>query len=100
MSLGNNLISIATDGAAVLTGKTTGLIAKLKLDFPKIHSIHCLAHRLELAVHDSLKEVAGCNHFEFFISKLYAPYHHSAKNARLLEEEAADLNMQNFGLGR
>ena len=63
--LGSNLISIATDGAAVLTGKTTGLIAKLKHDLPNIHSIHCLAHRLELAVHDSLKEVAGCNHPSF-----------------------------------
>jgi len=53
--------------SSVLTGKSTGVSARLKRDFPKLH---CLAHRLELAVHDSLKVVAGCNHFEFFIAKL------------------------------
>lgn len=98
--LGKHLISIATDGASVLTGKTTGVIARLKCNFPNIQSIHCLAHRLELAVHDSLREVAGCNHFEFFISKLYSLYHQSAKNARLLEDAAADLNMQILRIGQ
>ncbi len=59
-----------------------------------------LGHRLELAVHDSLKVVAGCNHFEFFIAKLYSLYHQSAKNVRLLEEAAADLNMQILRIGQ
>ncbi|RXN03547.1 E3 SUMO-protein ligase KIAA1586-like [Labeo rohita] len=86
--LGKNLICIATDGAAVLTGRVGGLVTKLKQDFPKVQSIHCLAHRLELAVKDSLKEVAGCNQFEFFISKLYTLYNQSSKNARLLQEAA------------
>ena len=31
--LGKNLISIANDGASVLTGKITGVIARLKHDF-------------------------------------------------------------------
>ncbi|XP_063730111.1 E3 SUMO-protein ligase KIAA1586-like [Eleginops maclovinus] len=98
--LSNNLISIATDGASVLTGKNSGVIARLKQDFPKIQSIHCLCHRLELAVHDSLKLVAGCNHFEIFVSKLYSLYNQSAKNARLLEEAAAELNMQLLKIGQ
>ncbi|RXN13585.1 macrophage mannose receptor 1-like protein [Labeo rohita] len=89
--LGKNLICIATDGAAVLTGRVGGLVTKLKQDFPKVQSIHCLAHRLELAVKDSLKEVAGCNQFEFFISKLYTLYNQSSKNARLLQEAATAL---------
>ncbi|KAK1890660.1 E3 SUMO-protein ligase KIAA1586 [Dissostichus eleginoides] len=95
-----NLISIATDGASVLTGKNSGVIARLKQDFPKIQSIHCLCHRLELAVHDSLKLVAGCNHFEIFVSKLYTLYNQSAKNVRLLEEAAAELNMQLLKIGQ
>ena len=44
--------------------------------------------------------VAGCNHFEFFIAKLYSLYHQSAKNVRLLEEAAADLNMQILKIGQ
>ncbi|KAK1900894.1 E3 SUMO-protein ligase KIAA1586 [Dissostichus eleginoides] len=95
-----NLISIATDGASVLTGKNCEVIARLKQDFPKIQSIHCLCHRLELAVHDSLKRVAGCNHFEIFVSKLYTLYNQSAKNVRLLEEAAAELNMQLLKIGQ
>ncbi|XP_062376891.1 E3 SUMO-protein ligase KIAA1586-like [Sardina pilchardus] len=96
----NNLISIATDGASVLTGKRSGVITRLKQDFPKIQSIHCLCHRLELAVHDSLKLVAGCNHFEIFVSKLYTLYNQSAKNVRLLEEAAEELNVQLLKIGQ
>lgn len=64
--LRKNLISIATDGAAVLTWRQTGLIGRLKQDFPRLQAVHCLTHHLELA----LKVVAGCNHLEFFLSKL------------------------------
>ncbi|KAK0142236.1 E3 SUMO-protein ligase KIAA1586 [Merluccius polli] len=96
----NNLISIATDGASVLTGKRSGVITRLKQDFPKMQSIHCLCHRLELAVHDSLKLVAGCNHFEIFVSKLYTLYNQSAKNVRLLKEAAEELNVQLLKIGQ
>ncbi len=75
-------------------------VTKLKQDFPKVQSIHCLAHRLELAVKDSLREVAGCNQFGFFISKLYSPYNQSEKNARLLQEAAAALNIQILKIGQ
>lgn len=81
--LKNHLIGIATDGAAVMTGKDSGLFVRLKKDFPSLKSVHCLAHKLELAVHDSLQCVTGCNHFEHFISKLYTMNHQSTKNAQL-----------------
>ncbi|XP_076829454.1 E3 SUMO-protein ligase KIAA1586-like, partial [Brachyhypopomus gauderio] len=77
-----------------------GVIAKLKHDFPNVKFIHCIAHRLELAVHDSLKSVCGCNHFEMFISKLYSLFHQSHKTARLLQEAADDLNIQILKIGQ
>ncbi|XP_062260281.1 E3 SUMO-protein ligase KIAA1586-like [Platichthys flesus] len=98
--LKRNFISIATDGAAVLTGRHTGLIQKLQQDFPKLQGVHCLAHRLELAVTDSLKVVSGCNHFEIFISKLHSLYHQSTKNAKELEKAAVELNMQILKIGK
>uniref|UniRef100_A0A6Q2YYZ8 DUF4371 domain-containing protein n=1 Tax=Esox lucius TaxID=8010 RepID=A0A6Q2YYZ8_ESOLU len=98
--LKNHLISIATDGAAVMTGKDSGLIARLKKDFPSLKSVHCLAHKLELAVHDSLKCVTGCNHFEHFISKLYTMYHQSTKNARLLSEAASAVHISLLKIGK
>ncbi|XP_056091376.1 E3 SUMO-protein ligase KIAA1586-like [Rhinichthys klamathensis goyatoka] len=98
--LKTHLISIATDGAAVLTGKASGLVVRLKERFPNVQSVHCLAHRLELAVKDALKEVAGTNQFEFFISKLYSLYNQSTRNARLLREAAAELNVEILKIGQ
>lgn len=97
--LQKNLISIATDGASVLTGCKSGVIARFKTEFPKLKSIHCMAHRLELAVHDSLKSLAACNHFEIFISKLYSLFNQSHKLARLLQEVADELNVQILKIG-
>lgn len=82
--LHKNLISIATGGASVLTGCKSGVITRFKSEFPKLKSIHCMAHRLELAVHDSIKSLTACNHFEIFISKLYGLFNQSHKLARLL----------------
>ena len=98
--LKTHLISIATDGAAVLTGKNSGLVVRLKEKFPNVQSVHCLAHRLELAVKDALKEVAGTNQFETFISKLYSLYNQSTRNARLLREAAAELDMEIQKIGQ
>ena len=98
--LKTHLISIATDGTAVLTGKASGLVVRLKEKFPNVHSVHCLAHRLELAVKDAVKEVAGTNQFEFFISKLYSLYNQSHRNARLLREPAAELDVEILKIGK
>ncbi|XP_059424758.1 E3 SUMO-protein ligase KIAA1586-like [Carassius carassius] len=87
--LKSHLICITTDGASVMTGRQSGLITRLKKDYPLLESIHCLAHRLELSVSDALKSVTGCNHFEIFISKLYTLHHQSPKNARQLSEAAS-----------
>ncbi|XP_052446063.1 E3 SUMO-protein ligase KIAA1586-like [Carassius gibelio] len=91
--LKSHLICITTDRASVMTGRQSGLITRLKKDYPLLESIHCLAHRLELSVSDALKSVTGCNHFEIFISKLYTLYHQSPKNARQLSEAASQVNI-------
>lgn len=98
--LQRHLISVATDGASVLTGSKSGVISRLKSEFPKLRFVHCLAHRLELAVSDSLKAVSGCNHFEIFISKLYSLLNQSHKTVRLLSEAAAELNIELLRIGQ
>ena len=78
------------------------LLSSLKgagMDSEFLQAVHCLAHRLELAVNDSLKIVTGCNHFEFFISKLYALYHQLTKNSRALKQAAMELNMMILKIG-
>lgn len=51
-------------------------------------------------MNDSLKVVAGYNHLECFLSKLYAIYHQSTKNARELEQVASELNIQILKIGK
>ena len=98
--LQRHLLSVATDGASVLTGSKSGVISRLKVDFPKVRFIHCLAHRLELAVSDSLKAVGHCSHFEIFISKLFSLFSQSHKALRLLSEAAGDLNVELLKIGQ
>ena len=47
------MVSLATDGASVMTGRKTGVEVQLKSKFPQTH---CIAHRLNLAVSDSIKK--------------------------------------------
>ena len=53
-------IRIDSDGAAMHTGQASGLTPDSKNAFPNVQSVHCLAHRLELELKDSLQELTGC----------------------------------------
>jgi hypothetical protein len=52
----NNLISFASDGALVMTGKKGEVATKLCEKIPNIFNWHCLCHRLELSVYDVIKD--------------------------------------------
>lgn len=52
----NAIVSLGSDGAAVYTGVCNGVVAKLKQSIPWFFGIHCIAHNLELAILDGLKE--------------------------------------------
>ena len=45
----SNLVGIGTDGVAVMTGKKSGLVQRLREMVPTLLSSHCIAHRLSLA---------------------------------------------------
>jgi hypothetical protein len=93
-------VGLATDGASVMLGKKGG-VGKLLTDrFPKIILWHCIAHRLELSVHDSLKEVSGTNNFKIFLDKLYSVYSMSPKNQVELRACAAQLDVQLLTIGK
>jgi len=76
-------VSFVSDGASVLLGKKNGVAKKLKDKYPRIFSWHCMNHRLELAVNDSLKDVRATNHFKCFIDSLYVLYNASPKSSRI-----------------
>lgn len=49
-------VAFGSDGAAVMVGAKKGVATLLKADIPHVISIHCVAHRLELAAMDSIKD--------------------------------------------
>lgn len=83
-----------------MLGRKNG-VAKMLLDkFPKLFIWHCVAHRLELAVHDSIKEITGINHFKTFLDKLYVLYHQSPKNQEELKHCALSLDVVLLSIGK
>ena len=53
----DGLVAIGSNGASVMTGVRNGVIAKLRQDVSWLIGIHCVAHKLELAVLDGIKDV-------------------------------------------
>ena len=45
------------DGASVMLGKVNGVAAKLKLEVPHLVQQHCVAHREDLGISDTWKEI-------------------------------------------
>ena len=45
----NKLVGIATDGAATMIGRKTGVVVRLRDKVPHLLATHCIAHRLALA---------------------------------------------------
>ena len=51
------VMGFGSDGAAVMTGKHSGVATRLKVHNPHMVSIHCIAHRLALAAAHSADAV-------------------------------------------
>ena len=69
--LQRNLVAFCSDGASVMLGKSSGVGYRLKAKFPWLILWHCLNHRLELAVGDSIKVIDGFYHIQALFDKIY-----------------------------
>ncbi|XP_054834515.1 E3 SUMO-protein ligase KIAA1586-like isoform X2 [Eublepharis macularius] len=98
--LQENLVALTCDGATVMLGCRGGVSKLFKDRFPDIVIWHCASHRLELSVHDVVKEVSGIDRFKRFLDKLYVVYHSSPKNARQLKSCAATVEMEILKIGK
>lgn len=96
----NNWISFVSDGASVLLGKKAGVAKRLKDIYPLIFSWHCLNHRLELAVNDTMKDLNSINHFKSFIDSFYVLYNNSPKNTNEIKDVCNELNIIFVKVGR
>ncbi|XP_014672133.1 PREDICTED: zinc finger protein 862-like, partial [Priapulus caudatus] len=76
------IVGMATDGAAVMLGKTNGVVARLmrEVQRPFIQTIHCSAHRLELAYKDATKSLDIFNKVDNMLLAIYLFYKNSPLN--------------------
>ncbi|KAJ8042608.1 hypothetical protein HOLleu_09403 [Holothuria leucospilota] len=80
------MVSVCFDGASVMMGAKGGVATLEKKDVPRLVEIHCVAHRLELAVLDALKSNSYLKEVEDIIEEVYKLYHYSPKKRRELKE--------------
>lgn len=64
------MIGLATDETSAMNEIKSRFGTLLQERFPSVRTIHQLVHRLQLAVKDVLKYVAGISHFEVLVEKL------------------------------
>lgn len=52
-----NMVGLATDGAAAMTGVHKGVATRFKREQPHLISVHCMAHRLQLVSEKAANQV-------------------------------------------
>ena len=77
-----------------MIGQHKGVASLLKAKYPLLKTFHCMAHRLELAVKNSVDTVNAVSHFRIFVDELYKVYSMSPKNQKELEDVAAKLSIE------
>lgn len=83
-----------------MIGCYNGVSTLLKEQFPRLQTIHCMAHRLELAVKNAADTVNAVGHFKIFVDSLYKFYSMSPKNQRDLREIAANMDVVLLKIGK
>ena len=86
------LVGMGTDGAAVMQGRRAGLVALMKAEQPALVGIHCLAHRLELGLKDTLKQFKPIQEVDKLLLDIYLFYHFSPLNRSMLRKTFETLN--------
>ena len=75
----SGLVGFGSDGAAVMTGRLSGVATRLKRRQPILTSIHCVAHRLALAVGQAGEKVPFLsNTFKPTLRQLFNFYENSS----------------------
>lgn len=98
--LKRNLIAFCSDGASTMLGRKSGVAARLTEKFPNIFIWHCLNHRLQLALDDSVSAIKQTNYFKCFLDKIHSIYNQSNKNQVELATVAQELNIEIIKIGR
>ena len=81
----SKLVAMGSDGASVMLGKKSGVLALLKEQQPSLIGIHCSAHRPELCYKDAMKKVPMAEKVLTLLTGLYYMYRNSPLNRTYLK---------------
>ena len=76
------MVSAKSDGASVNTGKYNGLLVQLEQSRPWLVKIHCVSHRLELGLKDSLLKEKSFTDIKYLMVTIYYLFKKSGKLQR------------------
>lgn len=93
-------VSATADGAAVNFGQYSGLLTRMKESRPWMIAIHCINHRTELAVKDSLQTIKKFKDIEDIMTNLYYIFKRSGKLKRNFESMASLQEAQVYKFGK
>ena len=82
----SKIVCAKFDGASVMMGDVNGVPGQLKRRVPHVVILHCVAHKLELAVLDAVKRVAYLQKFDDTVKAVFKMYYRSAKKRKELKE--------------
>ena len=85
------LSGIVTDGASTMTGKKSGLAARIKQEHPTVISVHCICHRLALACTDSNADVSFIKDIADLLRCLWKFFEDSPKRSATLAKVQIEL---------
>lgn len=67
-----------------MVGKKTGLIAHLKRDNDSVIHLHCLNHRLQLAVSKAFNSITIMNNTDELLTDILKYYHYSTVRSEIV----------------
>lgn len=85
-NIDKKLIGQTYDGAAVMAGELNGLQSKVKTVAPQALFTHCYAHKMNLVLQDSSKNIKECRIFFSNVSGFSAFFTKSSKRTNLLDQ--------------
>ena len=88
------MIMFTSDGAPVMLGKVNGVAAQLKKEVPYLIEQHCVAHREDLGICDSWKEVKLMRDIETLLRTIFTIFCRSSVKKEKLQEIARVSEME------
>lgn len=89
----NLLIAVCADGAGVNMGRISGACTEMKSSRPWLLVIHCVNHRLELAIGDAFLSDVSFKSLDEMMTSIYYLFRNSGKNKRLIIRLAQRLSV-------